>query len=100
MSQSPLVKDQPFIAEGMFGGYYFVRSWRLHENGHTKVAHEKFDVTFDIECLIALAHPAEGITLTPDERDRVTGWFVKLAEPATEVLPEDRALFERLEAAS
>lgn len=40
------------------------------------------------------------IILTPEERDRVTGWFVKLAEPATEVLPEDRALFNRLEAAS
>ncbi len=62
MSQSPLVKDQPFVAEGSFGGYYFVRSWRLHENGHTRVAHEKFDVTADIERIVVARLEQQSLT--------------------------------------
>ena len=61
------------------------------------IEHTTVDQALDY--LEKCVRPVEGIILTPEERDRVTGWFVKLGEPATEVLPEDRALFKRLESA-
>lgn len=51
------------------------------------------------EALLEQIRLEQPLILTSEERDRVTGWFVKLGEPPTEILPEDRALFQRLEGA-
>lgn len=62
MSQSPLVKDQPFIAQsGLTDRWYFVRSWRDDGRGN-KVAHEKFDITAEIKQIIADAVEREDLT--------------------------------------